>query len=129
MKYITTKRFKQKGMGQDFNLPFNTECEVINNTICYKNIPICYTTSQNAYDYFSRNDDSQGLYRSQLVQRIIKTLSNRDEQYQDRWNRLWANTKLYKFRRKDFNDYWIWGYEFYNADIQDLEYIYNLIKD
>lgn len=33
-----------------------------------------------------------------------------------------------KYKRKDHEDFWLWNHDFYNASIEDLEYIKSLIK-
>ena len=73
--------------------------------IYYKDKPLCYVTSQNAYDYFSQNDDNQGLKRGKLVKNIIKVLSKQDENYQNRWNRLWNSSFALRFKRKEREDF------------------------
>ena len=129
-EYIVTKRFKEKAICGDVNLPYGTECNLIDNYICCDKGIICLTTSQNAYDYFSRNDDGNGLKRGELVHNIKNELSKIDDKHQVRWDRLWGNdAELTKFRRADSPEHWIWNHAFYNATIVDLERIYNLIKE
>lgn len=129
MKYITIKRFKQKSMSGEVNIPYGTECDCFNNIIFYNNKPICYITSQNAYDYFANNNDNCGIQRGNLIQLIIAKLSKHDNNYQKRWNKIWDDIKLRKFKRNDIEDnYWLWNFDFYNATIKDLEYIWNKIK-
>ena len=88
----------------------------------------CANSSQNCYEYFSRNDDGNGIKRGELTQKIIKKLAKRDSKYQERWDKIWSDMSLLKFKRKEFDDYWLWNHEFYNAKIEDLKYIYNKIK-
>ena len=129
MKYITTKRLKSKTISGQLNIPYGTECEVCNNVIYYKSSPVCYITSQIAYDYFSQNDDSHGLERGNIIKEIKRMLSKKDEKYQDRWDKLWNDEYCHQFRRKEHGDFWIWGFSFYNASIEDLTYILNKIKE
>ena len=128
MEYITNTRFKSQTMSGYINLPYGTICEESEKIIYYKNKPLCYITSQNAYDYFSRNDDNQGLKRGKIIKNIIKTLSKRDENYQNRWDRLWNNSFALRFKRKEHENFWVWNCDFYNANIEDLEEIEELIK-
>ena len=91
---------------------------------------MCYITSQNAYDYFANNDDKCGIQRGNLIQLIITKLSKYDDNYQKRWDKIWDDIKLRKFKRNDIEDnYWLWNFDFYNASIKDLEYIWNKIKE
>lgn len=128
MEYIVHKRFKNLSMSGQINLPYNTKCEESNGVIYYDNKPICYTTSQNAYDYFARNNDKNGQKRGKLTKEIVATLANRDENYQERWNKLWDNEYVQKFRRKEHGDFWVWNYDFYNASIDDLQTIKKIIE-
>lgn len=129
MKYITTKRFKKNCLSGEVNIAYNTECECIDGIIFYKRMPLCYTTSQNAYDYFSCNDDGCGLERGSLVNEIKARLAKRDSKHQDRWDKMWEDGKICKLRRQEIPDHWIWSYDFYNASIEDLKYILNKIKE
>lgn len=127
MKYITIKRTRIACISGDINLPYGTEVDFIDNALYHNNKPICSIRSQNAYDYFARNDDNNGLERGKLTQLIIKTLSNRDKDHQSRWDKIWADSICNKYKRTDYDDYWLWGHDFYNAEISDLIHIKNLI--
>lgn len=132
MKYITYKRFKQKSLnGIDLNIPAGSECRKGDSGIIYYNSsPICYSTSQNGHTYFMRNDDGNGMLRGDMVTKIMKTLANKsDNKYQDRWDKIWADILCQPYRRAEFEDYWLWNDNFYNASIDTLNYIYNLIKE
>lgn len=112
------------------SIPCGSPCSYINGIIYWNNIPICFDTSQVAYDYFSINCDGCGLKRGELVHNIKNELAKIDDKHQARWDRLWDNeTELAKFRRADSPEHWIWNYDFYNAKIADLEHIYDLIKE
>lgn len=127
MKYITFQRFKGIAICGEINLPTLTEVELKGNMLYQDNEPICIFTSENAHKYFARNDDGQGMERGRLTQQIQKILRNRDEHYQDRWDKIWDDKICQKFKRKDHPDNWLWNHEFYNADISELEYINKLI--
>lgn len=134
--YIVTKRFKGKAICGDVNLPYGTHCECIGNTIYYEDRPICRITSQNAYDYFSRDDDGLGKVRGELVQKIKDKLSEYDrespeeyENHQKRWDLLWEDEIANKLRRKEHEDFWCWSFDFYNASVADLQHIWRLIGD
>ena len=128
MRYIVTRRFRGKAICGAVNLPYGTTCEtqdgylILNDGRC-----LCAVTSQNAYDHFSRDDDGLGKERGKLVQDIRHTLERRDAKRQARWDALWADEVANRLRRKDSPDFWIWSFDFYNADIPDLEHIANLI--
>lgn len=124
MNYIVTKRFKGKTMCGNVNLAYGTECEEKGNTIYYNGKPLCFTTSENAHQYFSRNDDGQGERRGELVHDILARLKNN----QGAWDRVWSNLSIRKYKRVEFADYWLFNHDFYNAPIEDLEYILKIVK-
>ena len=129
MKYIIHKRFRSKAICGEVNLPYGTELEAKDNLILFDGQPLCYTTSQNAYDYMARNDDGNGLERGKLTQSIIKTLSKLDNAHQTRWDKVWGDPLCQKFKRPEHKDFWVWNYNFYNANIEDLRYIAKLVGE
>ena len=128
MKYITHKRFKGKAICGDVNLPAMTECESDGSFIQHDGKVLCAIKSENARQYFSSNDDGRGLERGRLTQDIQKLLAKRDDGYQSRWDKVWADPLCRKYKRVEHNDYWLWNHKFFNAPISDLEYIYKLIR-
>lgn len=128
--YIVNKRFKKKCICGEVNIPYGTPCELRGYIIYHNHRPLCYATSQDAYDYFSNNEDGQGLKRGELVHEIKRRLAKRDDKHQARWDKLWENEdRIGKFRQKEHGNHWLWGFKFYNAPIVDLEFILNIIKE
>lgn len=127
MKYITVKRARFNGICGYVNIPYGTEVEVIDDIIMANGYPVCFVSSQHAYDYFARNDDGNGLERGQLIQSIMKRLAKQGENHQARWGKIWGDEVCKKYKRSEADDYWLWNHEFYQADICVLEYIANLI--
>lgn len=127
MKYVVYRRFKNKAICGQVNLPALTQCEMENGLITFHGEPICVVTSENAHNYFARNDDGLGIERGNLTQKIIRRLSKKDDQYQDRWDMIWDDAICQKYRRHEHEDHWIWGHAFYNAGIEDLQHIASLI--
>ena len=128
MRYIVTRRFRGRAICGAVNLPYGTACETQDGYLMLEDgRRLCAVTSQNAYDYFSRDDDGMGRERGTLVQDIRRTLERRDAKHQARWDALWADEVANRLRRKDSPDFWIWSFDFYNADIPDLKHIANLI--
>lgn len=128
MKYITHRRFKDRAICGDVNIPANTECEERNGMIYYNGQPVCLITSENAHTYFAVNEDGKGLQRGATTRAINVFLRRKDEHYQDRWDRVWDDKLCQKYKRPEHPDHWLWNHEFYNADLSDLEYIENLIR-
>ena len=126
--YITTKRFKGQTITSKVNIPYGTEVQCVIGYLVYDNQPICADHSQNAYDYFARNDDGKGLERGKLIQEIKKVLSKKDSEYQARWDKVWDDEVCLKYKRVEYSDYWLWNHEFYNAEIEDLRYIAGLLS-
>ena len=129
MRYIVTRRFRGKAICGGVNLPYGTTCEEHDGILVLEDgRRLCAVTSQNAYDYFSRDDDGNGLERGKLVHDIMCTLERRDAKYQSRWDRLWADEGANKLRRTEHEDYWLWSYAFYNADVNELRRIRRLLE-
>ena len=128
MRYIVTRRFRGKAICGEVNLPYGTTCEEHDGILVLEDgRRLCAVTSQNAYDYFSRDDDGNGLERGKLVEEITSRMEKRDAKHQARWDALWADADSNRLRRKDSQDFWIWSFDFYNADIPELKHIANLI--
>lgn len=123
MKYITHRRFKSEAICGKVNIPAMSECEKIGDVIFYRGKPICFATSENAHQFFARNNDGQGMTRGKLTQAILGTLKKRDSQYQERWNRVWDDPLCQKFKRPEDEDYWLWNHDFFQADINELRHI------
>lgn len=128
MDYIVTKRAKFNSISGPVNLPFGTAIQEEEGVLYFEGNPLCVSSSQNAYDFFSRNDDGFGLERGKLTADIIKTLSKRDAKHQERWDKVWDDILCQKYKRHEHADYWLWNHAFYNAPIEDLRYIANLVK-
>lgn len=128
--YIVTKRFKNRGICGDLNLPFGTECFVKNHMIYCNDGKICSTTSQNALDHFTQNYDGFAFLRRKLINSILDAL-NRSKQSSEscdtRWNKVWNDSICLKYKRAEHSDQWLWNYDFYNAEIDDLKHIAKLI--
>lgn len=129
MKYIVYKRFKEKAICGDVNLPATTQVELRGNMLYLNDKQICVITSENAHNYFARNNDGKGMGRGYLIQQIKQALAQNDEKHQDRWDKIWQDPRCLPYKRTAHQDYWLWNQAFYDADIQELQYIYNLIKD
>lgn len=156
MNYIVTKRFKGKSLCGNVNLAYGTECEERGNTIYCDGKPLCFATSENAHQYFSRNDDGQGERRGALVREIMGRLTlpkvrhKPDPEYplaeyhmtdkesakrkaarkarNEAWGRVWDAPSIRKYKRVEFADYWLFNHDFYNAPVEDLEYILKIVK-
>jgi len=126
MKYIVHRRFKEKAICGNVNLPYGTECESVNGMLYYNNKPLCVVTSENAHQYFARNDDGFGLDRGKLTQGIQNALKQ-EENHQERWDRVWGDKTCAAYKRQEHADHWLWNHAFFNADLITLNYIAGLV--
>lgn len=125
--YLCRKRARFDGISGQVNIPYGTALICQDGFLMHQNKPLCGITSQNAYDFFSQNDDGMGLERGDLVGRILSKLQKRDAGYQARWNKVWGDSRCQKYKRPEHEDHWIWNFDFYNGPVEDLRYIAGLI--
>lgn len=125
-KYIARKRARFKGLSGNVNIPYGSLLEARGGFLFYKDVRLCTVTSQNAYDFFSVNDDGRGIERGGLVGAIKARLEKRDGSYQARWDKVWSAPVCQRYRRPERDD-WIWNHDFYNAPVEDLQVIARLV--
>lgn len=125
--YLCRKRARFDGISGQVNIPYGTALICQDGFLMHQNKPLCGITSQNAYDFFSQNDDGRGRERGDLVGRILSRLQKRDSGYQARWNKVWEDARCQKYKRPEHEDHWIWNFDFYNGPVEDLRHIAGLI--
>lgn len=125
--YLCRKRARFDGISGQVNIPYGTALICQDGFLMHQNKPLCGITSQNAYDFFSQNDDGMGRERGDLVGRILSRLQKRDSGYQARWNKVWEDARCQKYKRPEQEDHWIWNFDFYNGPVEDLRHIAGLI--
>lgn len=125
--YLCRKRARFDGISGQVNIPYGTALICQDGFLMHQNKPLCGITSQNAYDFFSQNDDGMGRERGDLVGRILSRLQKRDYGYQARWNKVWEDARCQKYKRPEHEDHWIWNFDFYNGPVEDLRHIAGLI--
>lgn len=124
MKYITTKEFNREGIEGYFNIPLNTIVEKKKDGyLYYNNRKICIARSYAAHQCFTLDEDNNGNIRHKFTKSIIEKLNNE----RDKWSKLFEDKIANKYRREEHKDHWLWNDSFYNASIEDLEHIANLI--
>lgn len=124
MEYISFRRFRGKAFSGAVNIRSGTPAIERGGVLFVSESPICLISSENAHQYFARNDDGMGLERGRLTREIQKRLKNRKE----KWSKVWEDPLCQKYKRKDHPDHWLWNHDFYNAPIEDLQYILDLIR-
>lgn len=86
--------------------------------------------SQSAHDYFTQNDDGCAVQRRKLIDSIFTAL-NRSKQdlasYDQKWDKVWNDETCLKYKRADYDEYWLWSHDFFNASIETLQYIAHLV--
>ena len=125
--YLCRKRARFDGISGQVNIPYGTALICQDGFLMHQNKPLCGITSQNAYDFFSQNDDGMGRERGDQVGRILSRLQKRDSGYQARWNKVWEDARCQKYKRPEHEDHWIWNFDFYNGPVEDLRHIAGLI--
>ena len=126
--YIVRRRARFLAICGPVNLPYGTEVSSDGAFLTVNGEKLCSITSQNAYDFFSRNDDGHGLERGKLVEEITSRMEKRDAKHQARWDKLWADAGANRLRRADHKDFWVWNHNFYNADVNELRRIRLLLE-
>lgn len=126
-KFVARKRAKFKGLSGSVNIPWGSVLDEQDGLIFWRGQAVCLTTSQNAYDFFSSDDDGQGRLRGKLVAAIKKKLEKRDSGYQARWDKVWGDELCQKYRRHEREDWWLGNHDFYSAPIPDLRHIASLV--
>lgn len=143
MRYVVHRRFNKRCLCGCVNLPYGTVCELDGETIEYKDKTLVFATSEDAHQFFARDDDGRGLERGKLTQDIISSLRTveiaagasptpKQEKQQrlrdEAWERIWGDEKLHKFRVREFENDWVWNHAFFNAEIEELQYIKKVIS-
>lgn len=128
MKYIIYRRFKEMAICGNVNLSAMTECAEHSGIIYHDGDPLCLVGSENAHVYLAVNDDGNGMRRGDLTRKITNRLRIKDEFYQARWDRVWDDPLCQKYKRPEHPEHWLWNNAFYDASIDDLEYIWNLVR-
>lgn len=126
--YVCRKRARFKAICGQVNIPYGTTLNGQGGFLILNDLPVCSATSQNAYDFFTQNDDGMGQERGDLVSAILIQLERRDKNHQRRWNKIWADPLCQKYKRPEHEDHWLWNYAFYNAPVEDLQHIFDLIR-
>lgn len=125
--YLARKRARFEGICGHVNIPYGTALTVQDGFIMWKGQQVCGITSQNAYDYFTQNDDGRGKERGELLNRITATLMKQTPGHNARWGKIWDDPRCQKYKRPEQEDHWIWNHDFYNGPVEDLRYIAALI--
>lgn len=98
MEYIVIKRFKQKGIDGEFNLPYGTICPLVYDFITAPDgRSICTERSENGWTYFRQNTE-EGRRRQIMLDKLYR--------YYERGRGNVAEDLELNKLPADANDYW-----------------------
>lgn len=131
MEYITTQRHREMTLSEKIiNIPALTPVELREDGKLYLgDKPLHFVSSHRGHTYFARDNDGHGMERFDLCQEIIKICAQHCDP-QDPWNdRLWCTPAMQVYRRTNNDKRWLWNQRFYDADISELQWILNFLKE
>ena len=131
MQYVTIKHFKRRGIGGEFNIHYGEIVERRENSLYQGERKICVARSAAAHEYFACDYDGKGFERGKISHAIIERLEqknfNSPQERDEFWKKIWKDNLTQKYRRPDHLDFWLWNDDFFNAPIEDLKYIAELV--
>lgn len=133
-QYVAHRRFKENAICGKVDIKVGEKLTEIGGMLFLGKDPVCCASSENAHQYFANNNDGCGLLRGQLTQNIQKTLEKPERATEEeiktnneRWEKIWTDRICSKYKRSEYDDYWLWNHDFYEAAIIDLNYIAGII--
>lgn len=134
--FIARKRYKGLSLNKmNLNIPMRSELFCEAGVLFYKDIPVAFATSQVSLDYFTENDDGEGMKRGKIIEEILSILVNKPNNSEsdnrkrlEAWDRVWSSEFCVPFKREDHSDFWLWNYEFYNTSVNNLKIILQIVK-
>ena len=122
-RYIVRRRARFQGLGGPVNLPYGTALECREGFLFWKSKKLCAATSQRVKDYFVQDDGGLGKIRGDLVNLILA----RKGKAAGRWEKIWADPLCKRYKHPKHKEQWLWNEGFYNAPVEDLQYIARLV--
>ena len=114
--------------GYRLNIPRGTKLIEENAVIkTEKGENICYTTSENAKRYFSRNEDGCGLERGEITYKIAFSQKRKEYRFSEKEIKLLID-KWKKFIKSDC-DYILFNDDFFNANILELRQMESELRE
>ena len=131
-QYMVRKRLRALSRtGEKVNIPYGTMLRCVNGIIYWKDDILCNDDCQMQKDYLVQANSPDVSQRAYLINEILKLLSRSapySPKVEKRWELLWKDPWANEFRRKDFEDFWLWSNKFYDAEEPDLRRLRNLIS-
>lgn len=131
-QYMVRKRLRALSRtGEKVNIPYGTMLKCVDGTIYWKDDILCNDDCQMQKEYLVQANSPDVSQRAYLINKILKLLgppTPDDVKSKERWEVLWKDTWANEFRRKDFEDFWLWSNKFYDAEEEDLRKLCELIS-
>lgn len=131
-QYMVRKRLRALSQtGEKVNIPYGTMLKCVNGIIYWKDNILCNDDCQMQKNYLVQANSPDVSQRAYLIDEILKLLSlptPDNLKVKERWQILWKDPWANEFRRKDFEDFWLWSNKFYDAEEADLRKLYKLIS-
>ena len=131
-QYMVRKRLRALSRtGEKVNIPYGTMLKCVNGIIYWKDDILCNDDCQMQKDYLVQANSPDVSQRAYLIDEILKLLSlptPDNPKVNERWKVLWKDPWANEFRRKDFEDFWLWSNKFYDAEEDDLRRICKIIS-
>lgn len=131
-QYMVRKRLKALSRtGEKVNIPYGTMLKCVNGIIYWRGNILCNDDCQMQKAYLVQANSPNVAERAHLIDDILKLLSLSapdNPKVKDRWQILWKDPWANEFRRKDFEDFWLWSNKFYDAEEADLINLRKLIS-
>lgn len=131
-QYMVRKRLRALSRtGEKVNIPYGTMLKCVNGIIYWKDDILCNDDCQMQKDYLVQANSPDVSERAYLINDILKLLSlptPDNPKVKERWEILWKDPWANEFRRKDFEDFWLWSNKFYDAEEEDLRKLCKLIS-
>ena len=131
-QYMVRKRLRALSRtGEKVNIPYGTILKCVNGIIYWKDDILCNDDCQMQKDYLVQANSPDVSQRAYLINDILKLLSlptSDNPKVKERWQILWKDPWANEFRRKDFEDFWLWSNKFYDAEEADLRKLFKLIS-
>ena len=131
-QYMVRKRLRALSRtGEKVNIPYGTMLKCVNGIIYWKDDILCNDDCQMQKDYLVQANSPDVSARAYLINDILKLLSRstpHSPKVEKRWELLWKDPWANEFRRKDFEEFWLWSNKFYDAEEADLRKLCKLIS-
>ena len=131
-QYMVRKRLRALSRtGEKVNIPYGTMLKCVDGIIYWKDDILCNDDCQMQKEYLVQANSPDVSQRAYLINKILKLLgppTPDDVKSKERWEVLWKDTWANEFRRKDFEDFWLWSNKFYDAEEADLRKLCKLIS-